>query len=259
MAQALHAAGYTITEVAGRHRRRAEALARKVGSQAATPETARWDSDVVWIAVSDDAIAGCAAELAKARSWKGVTVLHSAGALASDVLRPLKRRGAAVASLHPMMSFVAGRQTDLRDVWFAVEGDAAAVRVALSFVKAVGGRTLKIAKDKKALYHAFGAMVSPLIVSQLRAAEGVAAEAGIRARDAQQIMHPIVERTIANYFAAGAQAAFSGPMLRGDVKTIEKHLRSLRGDEAEVYRTLARYAVKKLKVGRKRELEKLLR
>jgi len=100
-------------------------------------------------------------------------------------------------------------------------------------------------------------MVSPLIVSQLRAAEGVAAKAGIRGKDAQQIMRRIVERTIANYFAAGAQAAFSGPMLRGDVKTIEKHVRSLRGDEAKVYRTLARYAVKKLKVGSRRELKKL--
>src|SRR5215472_2006857 len=134
---ALRAAGYRIDAVRFRDtvasRRRARALARKVGAKAVLLYDADADarveiapqSDVVWLCHTDDALSTTARRLAGKPewNWKGKIVLHSSGALTSDVLEPLKTAGAQVGSLHPMMTFVPGATPSLRDVPFAVEGD----------------------------------------------------------------------------------------------------------------------------------------
>ena len=91
---------------------------------------ARLDGDLVWFCVPDREIARAARQLADAADWQGKVALHSSGALASDELRGLRLRGAAVASVHPLMTFVLGSVPSLKGVPFAFEGDPAAVRVA---------------------------------------------------------------------------------------------------------------------------------
>src|SRR4051794_27497291 len=116
VARALHASGYTVAEIVSRDNaaslRHARELARVVGARATTFTQARLDADVVWLCVPDDAIADCARVLARRRDveWRGRIVLHSSGALSSSLLQPLARRGAAIGSLHPMMTFVRERQ-----------------------------------------------------------------------------------------------------------------------------------------------------
>src|SRR5216684_8348937 len=118
-------------------------------------------------------IAAAARELAPATAWKGKIAFHSSGALASDELNVLRRRGAAVASVHPMMTFVRGSIPSLKGVPFGVEGDAAAVRVARRVVKDLGGEVFTVRKQNKAAYHAWGAFASPLLVAALVTAEQV--------------------------------------------------------------------------------------
>ncbi len=106
-------------------------------------------------------------------------VFHSSGALTSDELAPLREKGARVASVHPMMTFVRGTVPEMAGVAFAIEGDAAAVRVATSVVQRLGGVGLTIKKQNKVLYHVFGSFASPLLVALLASLEEVAMAAGI--------------------------------------------------------------------------------
>src|SRR5579859_2893475 len=103
LALALCQAGYRIDEIVSRPGSlpRARRLARRVQAHAVTSSNARLSADIIWLCVNDDAIRSSAEEYAPAVSWKGKIGLHSSGALASDELRPLKRRGAVVASAHP--------------------------------------------------------------------------------------------------------------------------------------------------------------
>jgi predicted short-subunit dehydrogenase-like oxidoreductase (DUF2520 family) len=265
---ALHAKGYTIDEIVVRRKSaRKLALAAELGARLVTAPQASFASDITWLAVPDDAIGSCAASLAIAREWRGTIVLHSSGALSSDVLAPLRKRGAAVASMHPMMTFVratsaaspaTSASNALAGVCFAVEGDARAVRVASAIARNLGGEVLKLDPSRKVLYHAYGAFLSPLLIAELTAAEEVARAAGISKAHAQRIMRPIVKRTVDNYIANGAQKAFSGPLVRGDVETIKRHLASLHGEPLEVYVALARLAIRKLKVKNARKMKQLL-
>jgi len=234
LAVLLPKAGFAIDEIVTRRalKGREKEIGRKSGGRLRTIESAEWKSNVVWLAVSDSAIASCAQTIAALTDWRGKTVVHFSGALSSDALGALRRRGARVASAHPMMSFVAGEPPSLSGVVWTVEGDAGAVTVARSIIKSLGGTALKINKKDKPLYHAFGAFLSPLLVVHLETAMQLALEAGIPRRELAPLMRPIVERTLNNLFSnvkhdKGSGRAFSGPLIRGDIETIEGHLEAL--------------------------------
>jgi predicted short-subunit dehydrogenase-like oxidoreductase (DUF2520 family) len=262
---ALRAAGYKIEAVAAREtassRRRAAQLARKVDAEAITMEDGGPGSDIVWICHTDDALAETARKLAEKRGWKSKIVFHSSGALTSEVLSPLKRAGASTASLHPMMTFVPGTLPKMRGVPFAVEGDNRAVAAARAVVRDLGAEVFAIQKAAKPLYHALGSFSSPLVVATLATAERVGRGAGLNATQTRRVIGPILRQTLNNYLERGAPAAFSGPIKRGDVNTVRRHLKELRRVPGanEVYRALVKSALIDLPAGKRQELAKLLK
>jgi predicted short-subunit dehydrogenase-like oxidoreductase (DUF2520 family) len=260
----LHQAGYAIDQIVFRNRRaarrKAKVLARKVGARAVAIARVEIKADLVWFCVPDDAIAQVVHSLADRADWKGRVALHSSGALTSDELAVLRRRGAQVASVHPMMTFVAGSQPALAEVPFAIEGDAAAVRATRAIVKKLGGEAYAIRKLDKVAYHAWGTFASPLLTALLVTTEQMASAAGVSRREAKRRMLPILQQTLANYAALDAAGSFSGPIVRGDVETIRRHLGLLRKVPAarEVYVAMARAAVLYLPGKRKQLVRKLL-
>jgi predicted short-subunit dehydrogenase-like oxidoreductase (DUF2520 family) len=260
----LRQAGYTISEIVSRNtaasRRKACDLARKVEAHATTVDNAHLDADLVWFCVPDREIAAVSRRLASVGVWKKKIGFHSSGALASNELKALRQRGAAVASVHPMMTFVSGSIPSLKGVPFAVEGDATAVRAARQIVKHLGGEAFTIRQQHKAAYHAWGAFASPLLIAALVTAEQLACKAGLSATQARKKMLPIVRQTIANYEALGPAGAFSGPIVRGDAAIVGKHLRVLRKvpQARDVYLALARAALRYLPVRNRARLKKAL-
>ena len=244
LAASLHAAGYTIEAVVGHSgaasQARARKLAKAVGARApiSLPDNLR--ASAIWFCVPDREIKKAAEAATDKMDWYGRIALHVSGALTSDELEALRRRGAAVASVHPMMTFVRGSRPRLLGVPFAIEGDAAAARIARGSVRDLGGRAYAIRKDQKAAYHAWGTFVSPLFTALLATAEHVAAAAGVPAKESRARVIPILLQTLANYASLGATGGFSGPIARGDVETVRRHWRVLRQVPAarEVYRAL---------------------
>jgi len=259
----LKQAGYTISEIVSRNtiasKRKACELARKVEAQASTRDNAHLKVDLVWFCVPDQEIAAASRQLVTV-DWKKKTAFHSSGALASDELGALRKGGAAVASVHPLMTFVSGSIPSLKHVPFAVEGDAAAVAMARRIVRDLGGEIFTIRRQHKAAYHAWGAFTSPLLVATLVAGEQLARAAGLSAVEARKKMLPIVRQTIANYEALGPAGAFSGPIVRGDAETVRKHLQVLRKipEARDVYLSLARAALRYLPARNRAKLKKAL-
>jgi predicted short-subunit dehydrogenase-like oxidoreductase (DUF2520 family) len=263
LAISLRASGYRIEAIVTRSNAasRARKLAREVGAHAlrAWPDDLR--ADVVWFCVPDGEIRKAAQATANKVDWAGRVALHSSGALTSDELQPLRQRSASVASVHPLMTFVRGSRPELSGVPFAIEGDAGAMRVVRQIVKDLGGRAFPVRKKDKAAYHAWGTFVSPLFTALLATAEEVAAAAGIPQKQARSRMIPILRQTLENYARFGAAAGFSGPIVRGDVETVKRHLQVLHGIPRvrEVYSALALAAVENLPGKRKAVLRRLLK
>lgn len=291
LAGSLDHAGFTITEIVSRNsprsRRRARSLAAKVGAKAVTANSARLDATLLWFSVPDREIRNAASALAthlpvgavahkngRSQSNKKVRfALHSSGALVSSELDPLRKAGIAVASVHPLMTFVAGAPSSehpcMTGVPFAIEGDAAATRVARRIVRDLGGKSFSLSASpstsppasRKAAYHAWATLTSPLLLAFLVTLEEAARAAGLKPQDARRMNLPIVRQTLSNYSRLGPARSFSGPLARGDVDTVAKHLAVLKKHPGarEVYIALARAALRNLPVKNRDTLTRLLR
>ena len=254
LALALKSAGYAVEYLAVRRTRalspRIRSLSRKLQARVVEIGEQPLTTELVWITVPDDAIAEVASTLSRTQEWKGKVVLHSSGALTSDELIALRKKGAAVASAHPMMTFVRASGPSMTGVPFAVEGDAAAMRLARSISRDLGGDAFNIEKRNKVLYHVFGSFASPLVIALMSSLEQVARVAGIRDARIKRVMEPLLRQTLSNYLAQDAASAFSGPLVRGDVATVRKHLAELKQlpEARAVYIALARAALNLLPV-----------
>ncbi len=148
----LHQKGWRIGPVITRSMRTARAARRRIGSgkpQAGLSE-AVLAADLILIATPDRAIPETAEALARlggssrfgakraprgkrvfgSEAWRGKIVLHTSGALGSDVLKPLTLRGAAIGSLHPLQTFSGRTIPELSGSTCAIAGSAGALRAA---------------------------------------------------------------------------------------------------------------------------------
>ena len=263
LAVELRRAGYKVSEIISRNnaasKRKAATLARRVRAQASTVDDAL-NADVIWFCVPDREIKKASHKVVSAIDWKRKIAFHSSGALLSDELNILRREGAAVASIHPMMTFVTGSIPSLDGVPFAMEGDTAAIRAARRIVRDLDGEAFTIRRQHKIAYHAWGSFASPLLVATLVTAEQLAGAAGLSTREARRKMVPIVKQTIANYEMLGPAGAFSGPIVRGDAEIVRKHLQVLKKvpEAREVYLALARAAMRYLPAQNRAKLKKAL-
>ncbi len=271
LAVALHHAGFMLTEIvardSARSRRHARALAAKVGAHAVTAaRSAALDATLLWLCVPDREIRSAASALALRLGAGSVQkkvrfAFHSSGAQLSRELEPLRKAGASIASVHPLMTFVAGAHPSLTGVPFALEGDDAAKRVARRIVRELGGDSFSLPAARKAAYHAWATMTSPLLLAFLVSLEEAARLAGVTRRDARRKSLPIVKQTLANYSRLGPAQSFSGPLVRGDAETVAKHLAVFKNHPGvhRVYVALARAALRGLPVKNRDGLQRLLR
>jgi predicted short-subunit dehydrogenase-like oxidoreductase (DUF2520 family) len=266
---ALYQSGYRIREIVTRNQpqslRRARALAKRVHASATTLSKAQLGARITWICVPDDSIPDVAQSIARQGDWRRKIVVHSSGALGADALAPAKQAGAETASAHPLMTFVSQSSVnqssaDFKGVPFAMEGDPKAMVLIGAVVVRLGGKPFRIAAEFKPAYHAFGFFSSPALVALIAAAQQVGKLAGLSERQARRLMEPIVRQTLDNCFRGTAGEAFSGPLRRGDVATVRKHLEVLKDEPhlIDLYRALSRVALQYLPVCHSDELSEVI-
>lgn len=219
--------------------------------------------DVVILAVPDDAVGAVAADLAAARQVsKAQVVLHLSGALDREALSPLEASGAALGSWHPLqtLSDPTTAPARLKGAVAAVEGDERAVEVATALARGIGMEPVPISADGKPRYHAAAVFASNFVVALAGVAQRLFVGAGLTDDAARKALAALMAGALENVRAGGPQAALTGPVARGDVETIRRHLDVLRGADAELYRTLSRAALElaRLDPERRRAIERLL-
>jgi predicted short-subunit dehydrogenase-like oxidoreductase (DUF2520 family) len=237
VAAGLLAAGYRCVAVAGRPgSSSARQVARRLGARASAVGAAGREAGVVIVATPDAAIADAAAELAPGLAPAGL-VVHLAGAVGVDALSPIAavRPDVALGALHPLQTLT-GPGDALAGAWAAVAGPPAVRHLALE----LGLRPFPIGDDRRAAYHAAAAVASNHLVALLGQVERLAARAGVPFA----AFEPLVRRSVDHAWAEGPAAALTGPVSRGDVETVGRHLDAIGADEQRAYRALADAALR---------------
>jgi predicted short-subunit dehydrogenase-like oxidoreductase (DUF2520 family) len=206
-----------------------------------------------------------AAELARigGEELRGKVVLHTAGALDSRVLSPVKGHGAAIGSMHPLQTFTGKNVPALEGRMFAVEGEPLAVRAARQIARSLGGLPVHVPGDSKVLYHAAALMAAGHVLAVEEAATQLLLSLGMARREAVRALLPLTRQVLDNFERFGPHAAWTGPLSRKDYKIVAAHTRALcdsRGELVPVYEALNRLAACLLEqdaAGMLAELEKI--
>lgn len=250
LGRALAEKGHSILWIADKNPTAARESRRIIGQGRTTSDIARAaEAGIIVLSVPDDEIERAARTLAKtAATWREKTVLQTSGILSSASLAALRARGASCASFHPVQSFPrkdapAGR---FRNIVIALEGDAAALRVAKRLIRSLGARPFLLRARDKAAFHAACSMASNLFVPLFEMTRTLLRGIGIGDAEAAKILIPLVEGTLQSVKHLDGAAALTGPVSRGDVATVEKHLQTLKNhpDALRVYQTLGAEAVR---------------
>jgi predicted short-subunit dehydrogenase-like oxidoreductase (DUF2520 family) len=225
-------AGEPVVAVAGRsaaHTRTAAAfIGEGIGAAAVSDLPAL--AGRLLIAVSDDAIESVADELAGAGARSGVA-MHTSGAHGPQLLHALSAAGVSCGVLHPLQTVATADRgvTALQGATYGVGGDDEAIRWAESIVAVAGGTALRVPPEGFASYHAGAVMAGNAVIAALDAAVALMRAAGVDERAALRAVGPLCVTSARNASELGAEAALTGPVQRGDVRTIQAHAAALAG------------------------------
>jgi predicted short-subunit dehydrogenase-like oxidoreductase (DUF2520 family) len=200
------------------------------------------DSEVALLCVPDDQIAvACASAAAAIPPLRFVG--HTSGATTLDALSAAREAAAEVFSLHPLQTIPDDR-SELVGAPCATAGSTPdALALATELAVRLGMRPFEVPEENRAAYHAAAAMASNLLVALEECAADVLDRAGVDS-PSRELLTPLVLRTAANWAERGPDA-LTGPIARGDVATVERHLEALRAIAPElvpVYESLAERA-----------------
>lgn len=225
-------AGHELTGCLGRSgedSRRAREYLQVEASMGNVPEDLS-RAEFVLIATSDSAVEEVARALRESGFVReGQVLCHTSGVLSSEVFRKIFGPPVASCSLHPVQS-IASVESGVRLLpgsLFTVEGDERAVGAAESLVADIGGRAYRIDAGAKPLYHAALSIASNFMVLLDRLAEDMLIRSGLTKEVSRDLARKLLEGTFSNLREMGSENALTGPVLRGDRKTIEMHVRAI--------------------------------
>ena len=257
LAIALFKAGYSIDRLVYRGREPSRSLVEKIGGSAGIirfDEVSALDSDVVVITTQDTYL-GSVAESIATKIRSGSVLLHTSGALSSQVLSPAARLGAVTGSMHPLVSvsdsFLSA--AGFAGAFFCLEGDETAINVAERMVRSVGGTPFSIDTNKKPLYHAAAVLASGHIVALFSAAARTLSNSGVGERKADEILLPLVKSTLENLSNQSIAAALTGPFARADLEAVVRHVAAFDSagleDEKRIYLEIGLEALRLAEAG----------
>lgn len=212
-------------------------------------------ADVVFLTTPDGAIESACEQISGEKGFREDSViLHCSGAHPSSILSSARKSFAKIGSMHPLQSFAStdSYHNSFKGINVAVEGDPAAVSMASEIAKDMEAFPVEISTEGKPLYHAAAVVASNFLVTLIGISLKLIQNSGIPAEKAYLVLKPLVEGTLSNIGKVGVHQALTGPVVRGDVKTIETHINAIGKNSPDLlpfYNCLIKYTALEARKG----------
>ena len=207
------------------------------------------EADVIMVTVRDAQIDGALREIAAGVSTRPV-ILHASGSTTPAALDELRRRGHPAGTFHPLVPIAepAHAPDRLRGSWIGIDGDPEALACARTIAASIGASTLVIPAGEKPRYHAAAVLASNFPAVLAGIAAQLMGDAGITHGDARSAVTALLRASAANLHDGEPAAVLTGPIVRGDIGTVQAHLAALADDAlvTAVYRALSHAAIRLL-------------
>lgn len=211
----LYHAGNRIRQIVSPDMKEGMLLAKDC--QASWSSTPAFDdsNDVIIVAVPDHKLS----EVLSAIKCPLTSVIaHTAGSFGLDVFpERIRKKGV----FYPLQTFSKGRETDLRDIPFILEASLPDTGAILkSLAESVGGKSYYIGHENRRMLHLAAVFVNNFSNFMLTAGK----EISMRAGTSFDLLFPLIRETFSKALDNGPENSQTGPAVRNDRNTIEKHL-----------------------------------
>jgi predicted short-subunit dehydrogenase-like oxidoreductase (DUF2520 family) len=219
---------YQVNAVASRTAASAERFADRINgchSYRTAQEVAN-KAQLVFITTPDDIISTVAAGI----QWhKDQYVVHCSGAHSTDILETANRNGAVTGCFHPLQTF-AGIEQAIKNIpgsTFAIEAGEPLATILKDMATAMHGDCVMLGAGDKVLYHTAAVIACNYLVTLTKLATDLWQEFGSTQANGVKALMPLLRGTLSNIERVGLPDCLTGPIARGDLGTIEKHLQAL--------------------------------
>lgn len=220
LALAISKAGHTVQQVWSRTPENAQALAQKVNATAISEINALSPADVILIAVKDDAIALVAAAV---NNNTGI-VAHTSGTVSLDAVSTHSSYGV----FYPLQTMKQDAVLDFSKVPLLVEynNDDAKGKL-LELAKSISGMVYEVDSEQRSWVHVAAVFANNFTNHLFALSERILTEHGLP----QDILKPLISRFIKNMAVYSAYDMQTGPAMRRDYDTINKHMLMLADEQ----------------------------
>lgn len=197
------------------------------------------ESDTLFLTVTDSAVSDVYSEILK-YDLRGKIIAHCSGAMTSEVFSGISQRGALGCSVHPICavnSKVTGYQ-DLSQAYFTIEGEEEGKLFAL--LEQCGNKVEGLSAECKISYHCAAVFASNLVIALYEQAADMLKECGLSKEFSGKALMPLFFQNCMNIVKKGTEESLTGPIERGDEKTVKKHLSVLLEDKKILYGLLSK-------------------
>ena len=186
------------------------------------------EADLTIIAVSDDSLETVAAQLAAQGIPSGAVVLHTSGVHDHHMLGALASKGAVTGSFHPLQTFTGSEGKErFKGATIGIEGMPEAVATGKRLADDLLAQAVEVPADRKALYHAAAVVAGNHAIAMLAVAADLWERATSDRQGAVEALGPLTRQSVENALQAGPEVALTGPVVRGDLGTLQRHLDAL--------------------------------
>ena len=197
------------------------------------------DCDIIFITTNDDELVNGFNEISNF-DLENKIIVNTSGSYSSSIFSNARELGAFPYSLHPIYPF-SDKETSYKNLGqavFTLEGAEEKLSLVKGLVEGCGNKVILMKGDKKT-YHLACAMASNLTLALLSLSSKYLQKVGFNEEDSIAALRPLVESNINSIFDKGFVNSLTGPVVRGDVDTIEGHLSKLNECDKEVYKRLS--------------------
>ncbi|MBE9513272.1 MAG: DUF2520 domain-containing protein [Chloroflexi bacterium] len=220
--------GYSVVAISSRHQTSARNLAQAINGciPASNNQEVADRAELVFITTPDDAIAPVASQI----KWHiGQGVVHCSGADSTEILEPAKKLDAHVGVFHPLQTFASVEQAieNTPGSTFALEAAEPLLKTLKDMTTALGGHWIELKASDKVIYHAAAVIACNYLVTLVKLATDLWQTFDVPTNQATEALLPLIRGTIHNIETVGIPECLTGPIARGDIGTIKKHLDAL--------------------------------
>lgn len=214
----MHHAGVNIDLIVSESEHNSRSLAEFCNASWSQDLVFPHSTDIIIVAVPDHKLQSVLSEI---KCRPGTLVAHTAGSMGMDIFpEHITRRGV----FYPLQTFSTERKVDFRDLPLFIEAsDMQSSEVLEKLGKSIGGKVCFADTEHRRMLHLAAVFVSNFTNHMLTEGKEIALRAGFQF----DVLKPLIQETISKAMDIGPEFSQTGPAIRNDRNTIEKHLELL--------------------------------